>query len=182
MNFKPFGFGNRPMIKLAAFLCGIALTASVHAQALQPYRGGPTPPLALKGLDGKTHNLRDYRGKVVMVQFWATYCPPCIKEMPSVERLEAKLADKPFVILAVNMGESEKQVRHFLNRWHIHLPVLLDPDGKALRQWHVFAVPSTFLIGRQGKIRYAVFGGLEWDQPPQTEIIARLLAADSNSP
>jgi len=161
--------------RVLGFLALLLAAATAAAQPPTPYTG-PTPPLALRDLNGKMHRLRDYRGKVVMVQFWATYCPPCVKEMPSVERLKAQLSGKPFAVLAVNLGESKQRVRAFLRKTHVHFTVLLDTHGQALRRWRVYAVPSTFLIDRHGNIRYRVYGGQAWDKPPQTQLIARLLA------
>jgi len=83
------------MKKLIFFISCLFLLASAQAQDLKPWKGGTTPPLALNDLNGKPLKLEDYRGKVVMVQFWATYCPPCLKEMPSMMRLQTKLAGKP---------------------------------------------------------------------------------------
>ncbi len=163
------------MTKLAlAFLALLLIATTTAARPLTPYTG-PTPPLALRDLSGKLHNLRDYRGKVVIVQFWATYCPPCIEEMPSVQRLKAKLADKPFAILAVNLGEPEQRVRAFIRKIHVNFTVLLDTHGQALRRWRVYAVPSTFIIDRHGKIRYRFYGAQVGDKPPMTKIISRLL-------
>ena len=101
------------MKRLIFFISCLFLLSSAQALDLKPWKGGPTPPLALNDLNGKPHKLEDYRGKVVMVQFWATYCPPCIKEMPSMVRLESRLAGKPFVILAVNMGETKNEILDF---------------------------------------------------------------------
>src|SRR5467141_2437482 len=88
----------------AALLLGWAVFA--HAQALRPWSGGSAPPLELQDLDGAAHRLADYRGKTVLVNFWATWCAPCREEMPSIERLRRTLDGKPFAVLAVNVGES----------------------------------------------------------------------------
>ncbi|MDD5242084.1 MAG: TlpA disulfide reductase family protein [Sulfuricella sp.] len=151
-------------------LLGIGQT--VFAEELKPYTG-TTPALQLKDLGGKPHDLKDYRGKVVMVQFWASYCPPCLKEMPSMVRLEKKLAGKPFVILAVDMGETEQEVKGFLAKVKTDFTILMDSDGKALADWKVFVAPSTFLIDPKGVIRYTLQGGAEWDAP---EYVAKISA------
>ncbi|MFA7239245.1 MAG: TlpA disulfide reductase family protein [Sulfuricellaceae bacterium] len=154
----------------------LLLSAPVHAMELKPYKGGPTPRLALKDLNGKAHDLKDYAGQVVMVQFWATYCAPCIKEMPSVERLKTKLAGKPFTILAVNMGESEPEIRAFLKKIKVSFNILMDGDARAIADWKVFVAPSTFLVDAQGKIRYTLQGGAEWDAPELMQTIAGMTA------
>ncbi|MBS4099498.1 MAG: TlpA family protein disulfide reductase [Sulfuricella sp.] len=159
-----------------AFLTFVVLAAPAWALDLKPYKGGPTPPLALKDLSGTSHDLRNYAGKVVMVQFWATYCAPCIKEMPSVERLKIKLAGKPFAILAVNMGEDEKEVRAFLKKLKVDFTILMDTDAQAIGDWKVFVAPSTFIVDVQGKIRYTLQGGAEWDTPELMQAIEAMTA------
>jgi len=160
--------------KLILGLCCLFLFTAAQAQDLKQWKGGPTPPLALKDLNGKAHKLEDYRGKVVMVQFWATYCPPCLMEMPSMVRLEQKLAGKPFVILAVNMGETDKEVRDFFSKIKVSFINLMDDDGKALAAWKVFVAPSTFLLDPQGNVRYTVQGGVEWDEAEFVKTITGL--------
>ncbi|HLA39871.1 MAG TPA: TlpA disulfide reductase family protein [Candidatus Glassbacteria bacterium] len=163
------------MKKLLIFISCLFLLTSAQAQDLKPWKGGPTPPLALNDINGKPLKLEDYRGKVVMVQFWATWCPPCRKEMPSMMRLQTKLAGKPFIILAVNMGETEKEIKDFLALVNADFTVPMDSDGKAISAWKVFVAPSTFLIDPKGNIRYALQGGAEWDAPEYVAKIAELL-------
>lgn len=165
------------MKKLFLLLSFLLLATPSLGQELKPWNAGATPPLALNDLDGKPVKLADYRGKVVMVQFWATYCPPCLKEMPSMVRLEQKLAGKPFVILAVNMGETNKEVRDFLKKINVDFTILMDGDGKALADWKVFVAPSTFLVDAKGNIRYTLQGGAEWDAPEYLAKISALLPA-----
>lgn len=167
-------------MKSLLLACLLMFAATTWAQELKPFAGGATPPLQLKDLGGTTHDLKNYRGQVVMVQFWATYCPPCLKEMPSMTRLKAKLAGKPFAILAVNMGETEKEVREFLGKVKADFTILMDNDGKALAAWKVFVAPSTFLIDPQGKIRYVMQGGAEWDAPEYEQKIREMLTPPAN--
>ncbi len=166
------------MSRLGAVLLGLILGWGVaQAQELKPYAGAATPALKLKDLQGKSHDLADYRGQVVMVQFWATYCAPCIKEMPSMQRLQARLAGKPFKILAVNMGESEAEVRAFLKRVNVDFTILMDSGGEALAAWKVFVAPSTFIVDPEGRIRYALQGGAEWDALEYVDRITALMPA-----
>ncbi len=163
------------MKKLLLGLCGLFIFSTVQAMELQPWKGGATPPLALKDLNGKIHKLEDYRGKTVMVQFWATWCPPCLKEIPAMQRLEKKMAGKPFVILAVNMGETQKDVSEFVNKMKIGFTVLMDEEGKGVGDWKVFVAPSSFLIDPQGKVRYTLQGGAEWDDKEYVQLISDLM-------
>jgi len=145
-------------------------------RGLQPYKGDATPPsLALVDLAGKRHALGDYRGQAVLVNFWASWCPPCVHEMPSMQRLAAKLAGRPFTILAVNMGEDERTIRAFLEKVKVDFPVLLDRDGAALKRWKVFVFPTSFLIGPDGAIRYALFGEFAWDDAEAVKVIEGML-------
>lgn len=151
-------------------------TSLLQAGALAPYNGAVLPDFSLSDLQGNTHTLSSYRGKVVMVNFWATYCGPCIKEMPSMQRLKEKMAGKPFAILAVDMAEEKHDVQAFLtqHRINIDFPVLLNPEGNVVEEWMITAVPTTFVIDPQGTIRYALFGGIEWDKPDVIETISGL--------
>ena len=144
---------------------------------LRPYKGNPVPPpLRLTDLDGKTHDLADYKGKVVLVNFWASWCPPCVKEMPSMQRLKEKMAGKPFMILGVNLAEPEQEVRDFLStKVKVDFPILMDRDGAVLKAWKVFVFPTSFVIGPDGTIRYGLYGELEWDTDEVIRVINGLV-------
>lgn len=136
------------------------------AETLQPYPGSTrAQPLELDDIDGNSHSLEDYRGKIVVLNFWATWCPPCVEEIPSLGRLQQAFSDEDLVVLSVDIGESRKEVDAFLQQVPADFPVLLNPDGTTVKQWKIIAFPTTFVIDRGGFIKLAYFGGLEWDHP-----------------
>jgi thiol-disulfide isomerase/thioredoxin len=143
---------------------------------LRPYAGDPRPPaLRLPDLSGRTQELGAYAGRVLLVNFWASWCPPCVHEMPSMQSLRDELLDRPFEILAVNLGEPSATVREFMLSQRLDLTVLMDPAGQAVRDWRVYAYPTSYLIDKQGRIRYAVFGAIDWLDPVVVETIERLI-------
>jgi len=164
---------------LALFL----LAAAGFAQAqLKPWTGGATPPLALQALDGREVRLQDYRGKVVLINFWATWCEPCRDEMPSMNRLRAAFAGRPFEVLAVNFGEGESRVRRFLEQLPLDFPVLLDRDRAVAKAWKVRVLPASFLVGPDGRIRHAAIGEFDWSSEAAHKAVASLLAPEPTQP
>ena len=148
---------------VAVIVAVVSLAAA--AGELKPWTGGPTPPLVLKDVSGKEHRLDDYRGKVVVINFWATWCEPCREEMPSLNRLKAQMADTPFAILAVDMGEGEARVRTFLDKTPVAFPVLLDRDSAVSKAWKVRVLPTTLILDPDARIRYTAIGELDWSAP-----------------
>jgi thiol-disulfide isomerase/thioredoxin len=151
----------------------LACASIATAEALKPWSGGATPPLELADLDGAAHRLSDYRGKTVLVNFWATWCEPCRAEMPSIERLRKAMDGKPFAVLAVNVGESGRVARDYAEKLPISFTVLLDRDGRTTRGWGARVLPASFLIGPDGAIRYSYLGELDWSG---AEVRARIEA------
>jgi cytochrome c biogenesis protein CcmG, thiol:disulfide interchange protein DsbE len=157
----------------AALALGAALwwTGAADAKELRPWGGGATPTLVLKDLDGREHRLADYQGKVVVVNFWATWCEPCRDEMPSFNRLKARFGNAPFAIVAVNLAEGEARIGEFLKKVPVDFPVLLDRDGSVSKAWRARLLPYTVVLDPQQRIRYTALGELDWGAP---EVEARL--------
>lgn len=121
-------------------------------------------------------DLRDFRGRVVLVNFWATWCEPCRDEMPAIARLREHLKGQPFEVLTVNFGESGAKVRAFLDREKLDVPVLLDPDKDAAGRWNAKGLPMTFLVDARGRVRYWVFGERDWSEGEALRHVERLVA------
>ena len=145
---------------VAALLAAVSLTTG--AAELKRWEGGATPPLALEDLAGKQHDLAAYRGRVVLVNFWATWCEPCRAEMPSIDRLRNSLKGKPFEVLAVNMAEPLSRIEKFSASLPLGFPLLRDRDGSVSKTWKAKLLPASYLIGRDGRIHYVAYGELDW--------------------
>jgi thiol-disulfide isomerase/thioredoxin len=141
-----------------------------------PWREASTPALALKDLAGRPHALADYRGQVLLVNFWATWCEPCRHEMPSIQRLRDRLGDKRFAVLLVNVDEPEARVRRYVDEVRLDLPIVLDPGKRVTSRWGVKTLPATFLLGPDGRVRYRLIGDMDWNSEPAVAVIDRLLA------
>ena len=134
----------------------------------------PAPALRLPDSDDKPVDLLDYRGKVVLVNFWATWCPPCRKEFPSVGRVRKLFKPAAFEVLAVNVGEDPDVVFSFTG--NTEFPVLFDRAAKAMAAWSVMGLPTTFIIDRQGRLAFRATGGREFDDPEIVATIKQLLS------
>lgn len=147
-----------------------------NAELLRPFpnpRGAPE--LDLPTLRAGNIELADLKGQVVLVNFWATWCPPCVEEIPSLQRLYAQLHGEGLEILAVDVGDSIEVMEDFFKDKPIEFPVLMDTDGQALRRWGVYAFPTTLVLDRNHRIRYAVFGAFDWSSQEVVDTLHPLL-------
>jgi len=128
--------------------------------------GGVAPDFTVLGLDGKRVQLSSFRGKVVMVNFWATWCPPCKEEIPSMMKLNKSLEGKPFQMLAISIDDGGKDaVEKYFRSSGYSLPAYLDADGAVSRVYGTTGVPETFIVDRAGVIRKKIVGGMDWSSP-----------------
>jgi len=139
----------------------------------------PAPDFSLPDMDGKIHKLSDYRGKVVLLNFWATWCPPCRREMPSMENLHQELKDKPFQVLACDQEEDGDTVFAFTGQLDPAptFPLLLDSKSAVSKSFDVRGLPTTFLVDKMGNIAYRAVGGREFGHPAIRALIEELMAA-----
>jgi len=173
--------------RIAGMLLGAALAfggmpaaTGAHAADLPPLSHSlmkqapkPAPALKLKDIDGATHDLAKLRGKVVLINFWATWCPPCRREMPSMERLSQALKGEAFAVLAVDVGEDADTIHAFTSQLDtaLNFPILLDGTSRAMQAWKVAGLPTTFLVDKRGRIVASAIGGREFDHPDMVKAI-----------
>ena len=139
-----------------------------------PWTRADTPALSLKDLSGRTHTLADHRGKALLINFWATWCEPCRQEMPSMQRLRDRLG-KRFAVLAVNVDEPDARVREFIRETRLDLPVLMDPGKTVTRAWGVRVLPTSVLVGPDGRARYRLVGDIDWNNETVMGTVTQLL-------
>ena len=151
------------------FLCAALLLGSgpaLAATTLTPvYDRPPAPDFTLTDLDGNQVTLKQFRGQVLVVNFWATWCPPCRKEMPALERGARWLERFNGRVVTINMGEKPEAVRRYLKQQPLQLQILLDPGGRTAGEWGVQGLPVTFVVDPEGRIAYKAIGAREWDDP-----------------
>jgi len=144
----------------AAALVAFAVPAMVPALAAAP---APAPDFVLDSNTGKPIKLSGYKGKVVMINFWATWCPPCLEEMPAMERLYRQHKDAGFTLLAVSVDADASKVTPFLTSHKLTFPVGLDPKMDLANTYSVRALPSSFIVDREGNLAALAIGPRHWD-------------------
>jgi len=138
--------------------------------------GGQAPaPLALQDLNGKPVDLADLKGEVVLVNFWATWCEPCRDEMPALDKLSRTLAGRHFRVVGVNAGDGEPKIRQFLERVPVGFPILRDSAMETMKAWRVRVLPASFLVDKNGMLRYQLVGETNWEDAAQQAPIMELL-------
>lgn len=167
-----------------ALCAGAAAVAGLGAPALcraahvvRPWPGArPTPPLDLAGLDGRRWRLEPSASRVVVLNFWATWCEPCRTEMPSLQAMATRRRRDGVTVIAVNYKEPAEVVQQFFARVPFKVPVLLDADGEATAAWTPRVFPSTVLVGRDGQPALTVLGDLDWDGEEARQLLDPLVA------
>ena len=162
---------------VAAMVIVFALKQNNPYIKFSPLRvGQPAPGFTLPGLDGKMVSLSDYRGHVVLVNVWATWCPPCVDEMPSMEKLYRGLKGENFEILAVSIDAlGKKAVAPFMKKYNLSFPALMDPDGTIKTLYQTTGVPESFIINQEGILIEKVIGPKDWATPPVVGFFRNLL-------
>jgi peroxiredoxin len=138
-----------------------------------PVVGTPAEDFQLVDLKGKTQSLSEYRGKIVLLNFWATWCKPCTTEMPAMQSSYDKLHDKGFVVLAINELEDDAKVREHIGQYGHTFPVLMDRDNKVANQFGVYGLPVSVFIDERGVVQEYIKGGL-LDEQKIYEVVSRI--------
>jgi len=143
---------------------------------LNPFISDMAPlEINLKTASGENFTREEFTGKVTLVNFWASWCGPCVEEIPALNRLREHMKDRPFELISINYAEKPAQIREFLNMVKVDFPVLLDEDGSYSAKWNVLVYPATFVIDTDGNIVYGVNGAIEWDSEEITGKLEALM-------
>jgi peroxiredoxin len=164
----------RPLVFGLASATG-ADEAADRLGILSPAAKAVAPDFTLEDPSGAPVSLRDFRGKIVLVNFWATWCVPCRAEMPAMEQLYQEFQGQGFVLVAVNFKDGAEQVGAFGRELHLTFPLALDGKGTVASAYGVRGLPSTYLIDRDGHLTGQVIGGREWDSEDAKAYFRRLL-------
>lgn len=147
----------------------------IEASSLRGFKERvPSVDFSLPALDGGEVSLSDHRGSVVILNFWATWCPPCREELPSMVRLQNELRDEPFTILAVSVREQPETVLSFLEETGFELPVLLDESGNTGVEYGVRGIPTSYVVDTGGRVLAMLVGAREWDDPEVVALMRHL--------
>ncbi|HEV8676756.1 MAG TPA: TlpA disulfide reductase family protein [Methylomirabilota bacterium] len=155
----------------------LAVRAATAAEATRfiPWTDTPPPAVVLNDLAGRPSAMADYRGKVVLVSFWATWCEFCREQMLAMQQLKQRLAGQPFEIVAVNFAESPPKVREYVKSLAVDFPVVLDPNQDAAKAWRVRVLPVSFVVAADGRPRYTVVGEFDWASDEAINTLRQLL-------
>lgn len=147
-----------------------------------PRIGEQAPDFTLNDLDGVSHALDGAKGRVVVLNFWATWCPPCVDEMPSLQKLHRALDDKGLQVMAVSVDERYSDIVEFVNEYDLTFMILHDDGKKVSRKYQTFRFPETYIIGRDGTLKSKVVGPRDWAAPGVIRDMVALLGDQSGEP
>ena len=153
----------RVLIALVSAFLFAALAHAARTGAFDYPEPSAAPNFNLQGLDGKTYNLADFRGKPLLIKFWATYCKPCIKEMPTMDTLYQEVSKEGIQIVGINVGDSKEAIHDFEKRIPMSFPILMDPESMAASEYFVRGLPTSFIINANGEIVMKVIGAYHWE-------------------
>jgi thiol-disulfide isomerase/thioredoxin len=169
------------LMGFSAFAVILPVATPAQARALlQIVEDKPqAPKFSLKNLAGEVVKSQDFAGKVVVINFWATWCPPCRAEMPSMEKAAQLLKDRNVVFIGVHVGKKTSSVGAFVKEFKLTFPIVLDIANEYVGRWPLRGLPSTFIVDKQGKLAYKAIGGRKWDD---VEILRTLTLLGKRKP
>jgi thiol-disulfide isomerase/thioredoxin len=162
------------LLVLALFLSVPAFAASLPKGIIEISPPRPAQPLKLSNMDGKQTDLARLSGQWVMVHFWASWCGPCRRELPTLDRMAGELVPGVIQLVMVNTAEKEDDVFVFMGGVAPSLDTLLDTDGAVTNAWQPRGLPSTYFVDPKGQIRFVALGGRGWDTKPYKDFIRSL--------
>jgi thiol-disulfide isomerase/thioredoxin len=165
---------NRLILLASLLLLCVTTLAGDLPPGIMALDGRPAPALKLDNLDGEPWDIADSRGHWIFVHFWASWCGPCRREMPTIQKLTEKLQDEQLEIVMVNTAETEDEVFSFLGIVAPDLVPLMDTDGLVTEAWQPRGLPATFFVDPQGHLRYLALGGREWHTGPYLDFLRGL--------
>jgi peroxiredoxin len=154
--------------------CLVFQLAIADSQLTGMVKQPPAADFQLPDLDGNIHRLQDYHGKPIIINFWATWCPPCRAELPSMNRGWKKVKGE-IAMIAVNIGEDEETIKRFMQDYPIDFQVLLDKNASSIQTWPISGLPTTFVVSPDGNIHYQAVGEREWDNEELLEKVKYLI-------
>lgn len=160
------------MRRIAVFLALIVL-CGCYGSSRPPRIGASAPDFIVQDTDRKVE-LRDFRGKIVVLNFWATWCPPCVEEMPSLVQLEQRMSNKGVTVVGVSVDVDGDAYHKFLKDYKVDFLTVRDPDQKAARLYGTFKYPETYIIDRQGIVRRKFIGAVDWSQPEIVDFLSKV--------
>ncbi|WP_299877691.1 peroxiredoxin [uncultured Cocleimonas sp.] len=151
------------VLLLSSFVISSSAFSAPDIDLIELKHKPPAPDFVLPDMQNKAHSLSDYLGKPVIVTFWATWCPPCIKELPSFNRAWAKLKDEGIVVLGININEDIETIESFKLQYPIDFTILRDEASEQIENWNMTGLPTTFIVDAEGRVVYQAMGEREWD-------------------
>ncbi|MBT6277305.1 MAG: redoxin domain-containing protein [Chromatiales bacterium] len=164
------------ILSLALFISHGSVVQAAGTTLKQLAQPVAAPAFSLLSAEGQTYTLKQFRGRVLVVNFWATWCPPCVKEMPALERAWQHLRPHGVELVAIDFGDDANVVKAFAADTNLSLPLLLDPQGTEAQRWGMRGLPATYVLDRDGQIVFTAQGERQWDHEDMLGIIRQLAA------
>jgi len=155
---------------------------AVHPRAHGPVKMGQRAPgFTLPQLPSGKLSLSKFKGRVVVLNFWATWCPPCVMETPSLEKFATQMKSQGVTVLGVSVDENEQQLKQFVQNYHLSYPVARDPSAALANSYGTYKLPETYIIGRDGRVADKIIGATNWTDPRMITFIKSLTGGNTQA-